>query len=150
MHSYTGAMSTNRPTPSVQIVAIATTLALIVTTFVIALAAFAAGAYPHRSVEEPAPAATSQSAKSSDDLIDPSIGRGADSKVCTASPQSPRCRREGGSGLSITRGGHALRPVTDGPETLLDSEWDETGPADMPGRAPGRGGWVGEEGPSRA
>mgnify|MGYP001762190356 FL=1 len=151
MRSYTRAMSTNRPAPSAQIVAIAATLALIVTTFVIALAAFAAGAYPHRSVEEPAPAATSQSAESSDDLIDPSIGRGADSKVCTASPSSPRCRLEGGSDLYLTSGGHALRPADDSPETvLLDSEWDERGPADMPGRAPGRGGWVGEEGPSRA
>lgn len=147
-------MSTNRPTPSAQIVAIAATLALIVTTFVIALAAFAAGAYPHRPAEGPVPAATSQAAEavepSSADLLDPSIGRGADSKVCAASPRSPRCRLEGGSGLSLTRGGHALRPATDGPETLLNSEWDETGPADMPGRAPGRGGWVGEEGPSRA
>lgn len=144
-------MSTNRPTPSTQIVAIAATLALIVTTFVIALASFAAGAYPHRSVEEPAPDATSQSAESSDDLIDPSIGRGSDSKVCTASPSSPRCRLEGGSGLYLTRGGHALRPADDSPETvLLDSEWDERGPAEMPGRAPGRGGWVGEEGPCRA
>jgi hypothetical protein len=155
-------MSTNRPTPSAQIVAIATTLALIVITFVIALAAFAAGAYPHRSVEEPAPAATQAPASqvveesreavetSPAGLIDPSTGRGADSPTCKHSPKSPRCRLEGGAGLSRTRGGHALRPATDGPEVLLDSEWDETGPADMPGRAPGRGGWVGEEGPSRA
>ena len=154
MRSYTVVMSTNRPTPSAQIVAIAATLALIVTTFVIALAAFAAGAYPHRGVEEPAPAATSQAAEAagggSADLLDPSIGRGADSKVCATSPKSPRCMSEGGSVVSRTRGGHALRPATDGPETLLDSEWAERGPADMPGRAPGRGGWVGEEGPSAA
>lgn len=150
MRSYAGAMSTNRPSPAAQIAAIAATLALIVTTFVIALAAFAAGAYPHRGVDGPDAAPASQAAQSSDDLIDPSIGRGADSKVCTASPKSPRCRLEGGSDLYLTRGGHALRPATDGPETLLKSEWDETGPADMPGRAPGRGGWVGEEGPSRA
>lgn len=150
MRSYTGAMSTNRPTPSAQIVAIAVVLALIVTTFVIALAAFAAGAYPHRGVEGPDTEPTTTAAPSSDDLIDPSVGRGADSKVCTASPKSPRCMSEGGSIVSRTRGGRALRPATDGPETLLDSEWGETGPADMPGRAPGRGGWVGEEGPSRA
>ena len=148
----------NRPSPAAQITAIAAVAALIVTTFVIALTAFAAGAYPHSPVEEPAPAATSQVVEesreavepSSAGLIDPSRGRGADSKVCATSPKSPRCRIEGGSGLSLTRGGHALRPATDGPETLLDSEWDEIGPADMPGRAPGRGGWVGEEGPSRA
>ena len=151
-------MSTNRPAPSAQIVAIAATLALIVTTFVIALAAFAAGAYPHRDVEEPSQAATSQAVEesreavepTSSDLLDPSAGRGADSRVCAASPKSPRCMSEGGSIVSRTRGGHALRPATDGPETLLDSEWDETGPADMPGRALGRGGWVGEEGPSAA
>jgi hypothetical protein len=151
-------MSTNRPAPSAQIVAIAATLALIVTTFVIALASFAAGAYPHRPVEEPFPAATSQVVEesreavepSSAGLIDPSIGRGADSPTCKHSPKSPRCMSGGGSVVSRTRGGHALRPATDGPETLLKSEWDETGPADMPGRAPGRGGWVGEEGPSVA
>ena len=79
MRSYTAVMSTNRPTPSVQIVAIAATLALIVTTFVIALAAFAAGAYPHRHVEGPSPAAISQAAEAagegSADLLD-QVGRG--------------------------------------------------------------------------
>ena len=160
MRAYARAMSTNRPAPSAQIVAIATTLALIVTTFVIALAAFAAGAYPHRHADGPVPDPASQVETTTEPaetvetspagLIDPSIGRGADSPTCKHSPKSPRCRLEGGAGLSLTRGGHALRPADDGPETLLDSEWDETGPADMPGRAPGRGGWVGEEGPSRA
>lgn len=163
-------MRTNRPAahratrPTAQIAAVAATLALIVTSVVIALAAFAAGAYPHRDAEEPAatPAAASQAetpAKAtrgtagspSTGLIDPSIGRGAGSRACATSPSSPRCRLEGGSGMSYTRGGHALLPATDTPETvLLHSEWDEVGPADMPGRAPGRGGWVGEEGPSRA
>lgn len=151
-------MSTNRPAPSVQIIVIAAALALIVTTFVIALAAFAAGAYPHRPVEGPSPAATppvvEESLESSEPspsgLLDPSVGRGADSRACAASSRSPRCRLEGGGGMSATRGGHALRPATDGPDTLLRSEWAERGPVDMPGRAPGRGGWVGEEGPSRA
>lgn len=153
-------MSTNRPTPAAQIIAIAATLTLIVAAFVIALAAFAAGAYPHRPAEGPVPDPASQvetpsktaretAEPSSSALIDPSSGRGADSRVCATSPQSPRCRREGGSDLYLTRGGHALRPATDGPEVLLDSEWAERGPADMPDRAPGRGGWVGEEGPSR-
>lgn len=158
-------MSTNHPAPTAQIIALAAAAALIVTTFVIALAAFAVGAYPHRGAEEPATAPASQTGTSeaparaadhgtaepsSAGLLDPSVGRGADSRVCTASPRSPRCRLEGGGGMSYTRGGHALRPATDGPETLLHSEWDETGPADMPGRVPGRGGWVSEEGPSRA
>ena len=160
MRSYTGAMSTNRPAPSAQIVAIATTLALIVTTFVIALASFAVGAYPHRHSDGPVPDPASQVETTAEPgepaepspaaLIDPSRGRGADSPTCRHSPKSPRCMSGGGSVVSRTRGGHALRPATDGPETLLASEWDETGPADMPGRAPGRGGWVGEEGPSRA
>lgn len=162
MHAYSGAMSTNRPTPTAQIIAI--TLALAVTTFVIALAAFAAGAYPHRpaegpaetspstasQVEAPARAARGTAESPSIGLLDPSVGRGADSRTCAASPRSPRCWLEGGSGLSHTRGGHALRPATDGPDTLLKSEWAERGPAGMPGRAPGRGGWVGEEGPCRA
>lgn len=157
-------MSTNRPTPTAQMIAIAAILALIVTTFVIALAAYAAGSYPHRDAEEPttvpasraaAPAATPRAAHatgepSSSALLDPSVGRGADSRACAVSPRSPRCRLEGGGGMSSTRGGHALRPATDGPETLLRSGRAERGPADMPGRAPGRGGWVGEEGPSRA
>lgn len=160
MRSYTRAMSTNRPTPSVQIVAIAATLALIVTTFVIALAAFAAGAYPAREGGERHPAPISGTGAPADvtplapeleTLLSPSVGRGADSRVCATAPDSPRCLREGGSGLSLTRGGHALRPADDSPSAaLLDSEWDETGPVDMPGRAPGRGGWVGEEGLSRA
>lgn len=146
-------MSTNRPSHAAQITAIAATAALIVTTFVIALAAFAAGAYPHRDVEGPATAPSTQTSPtaSAADLIDPSIGRGADSRVCTTSPSSPRCRLEGGSGLTIPREAPALRPADDSPSTvLLHSEWDETGPADMPGRVPGRGGWVSEEGPSRA
>lgn len=144
-------MSTNRPSHSAQIIAIAATAALIVTTLLIALAAFAAGAYPHRNVEGPATASASQAAQSSDDLIDGSVGRGADSRVCTTSPSSPRCRLEGGSDLTIPREAPALRPADDSPSTvLLDSEWDETGPADMPGRVPGRGGWVSEEGPSQA
>lgn len=157
MRSYTRAMSTNRPSHSAQIAAIAATLALIVTTFVIALAAFAAGAYPHRHADGPVPDPASQvetpaeaAWEGSADLLDPSIGRGADSRVCATSPKSSRCMSEGGSVVSRTRGGDALRPATDGPETLLDSEWAERGPADMPGRAPGRGGWVGEEGPSAA
>lgn len=159
-------MSTNRPAPTAQITAIAAAAALIVTTLIIALAAFAVGAYPHRDAGESttAPASRTETSEaparaaghgpaepSSAGLLDPSVGRGAGSRVCATSPQSPRCRLEGGSGLSHTRGGHALRPADDTPETvLLHSEWDETGPADMPGRAPGRGGWVGEEGPSRA
>ena len=164
-------MRTNRPAahratrPTARIAAVAATLALIVTSAVIALAAFAAGAYPHRGAEEPAatPAATSPKTSQpsgptstgargavSGALLDPSVGRGAGSRACAASPRSPRCRLEGGSGMSYTRGGHALRPATDGPDTLLRSEWAERGPAGMPGRAPGRGGWVGEEGPCRA
>lgn len=165
-------MSTNRPAPAAQInwesvtIAIAAVAALSITTVLIALAAFAVGAYPHRGAEEPTTEPASQSETpgaparaaghetawpSSAGLLDPSVGRGADSRACATSPRSPRCRLEGGGGLSYTRGGHALRPAADSPQTvLLHSEWDETSPADMPGRVPGRGGWVSEEGPSRA
>lgn len=165
MAAYARAMSIHRPAPSAQIIAVAAVMALIVTTLVIALASIAVGAYPHPEVEEQGgtqtastPATTSTEAphrqagpaSSTSALLDPSVGRGAASQACAVSPRSPRCRLEGGGSMSITRGGHALRPATDGPETLLHSEWDETGPADMPGRAPGRGGWVGEQGPSVA
>lgn len=128
----------------------AAAVTILVTAVVVALACYLAGGSSARSGSgriSGRQAATTSTAP----LIDPTAGRGAESATCRHAPRSPRCLREGGSGLSLTRGGHALRPADDSPSAaLLDSEWDETGPADMPGRAPGRGGWVGEEGLSRA
>lgn len=84
-------------------------------------------------------------------LLDPSVGRGAASPTCEHASRSPRCRLEGGQGLSLPRkgDGRALQPATDDGQTALLQE-DVTRPAPMPGRVPGRGGWVSEEGPSQA
>lgn len=84
-------------------------------------------------------------------LLDPSAGRGAASPTCEHASRSPRCRLEGGQGLSLPRkgDGRALQPATDDGQTALLQE-DVTRPAPMPGRVPGRGGWVSELGPSRA
>ena len=130
-------MSTNRPTRSAQIIAIAATLALVITTFVMALAAFEYGQYRHH----PKPHYTQAEIHRLEQL-EPSYGKGADSPICKHSPKSPRCMREGGNGIFPARGGHALKPASDG--------LDAGKPVQMPGRVPGRGGWVSEEGPSAA
>ena len=98
-------------------------------------------------------------------LLDPSAGRGADSPTCRHAPRSPRCRLEGGSGLSVPTNrspqarGLALAPATDDGQTLLldreravrgGTREEVTSPRQMPGRVPGRGGWVSEQGRSRA
>ena len=128
-------MSTNRPTRTAYITAIVATVALILATFVAALAAFEHGQYRHR----PRPHHT-QAEIHEMEKLEPSYGKGWDSPICKHSPKSPRCLREGGSGIFPTRGGHALRPADDG--------LDASRPVEMPGRVPGRGGWVSEEGVS--
>lgn len=138
MRSYTGAVSTNRPSPAAAVIAAIATLCIAACAIVGALTLRGEGGdRPSHHI----------------DLVDatllhPSVGRGAESQVCKNSPKSPRCLSEGGNGLYVTPGGHALRPAGDSPaEAMLDSgEGDEAGPADMPGRVPGRGGWVSEEG----
>ena len=134
-------MSTNRPTRSVQIIAILVTLLLAIVAVAAALSGLRDGGdgSPGRpAVHHIDPGL---------ELLNPSVGKGAESRACATAPHSPRCLPEGGSGLFMTPGGHALKPAGDSPsEVLLDSEWDEVGPADMPGRVPGRGGWVSEEG----
>lgn len=96
-------------------------------------------------------------------LLDPSVGRGADSPTCKHAARSPRCRLEGGSGLSVPTNrsprarGLALAPATDDGQTLLldrsqggEETFGPTHPQRMPHRVPGRGGWVSEQGPSAA
>lgn len=98
-------------------------------------------------------------------LLDPSAGRGADSPTCRHAARSPRCRMEGGSGLSVPTNrsprarGLALAPATDDGQTLLldreraargGTREEVTSPRQVPGRVPGRGGWVSEQGRSRA
>lgn len=96
-------------------------------------------------------------------LLDPSAGRGAASPTCKHAARSPRCRLEGGSGLSVPTNrspqarGLDLAPATDDGQTLLldrsqggEETFGPTHQQRMPGRVPGRGGWVSEQGPSRA
>lgn len=135
MRAYTYNMSTNRPTRTAYITAIAATLALVIATFIMAIAAFEYGQYRHH----PKPHHTQAEIHGLEQL-NPSYGKGADSPICKHSPKSPRCMSEGGNGILPTRGGHALVPAEDG--------LDGGRPVDMPGRVPGRGGWVSEEGPS--
>lgn len=112
------------------------------------------GAAPHRT-----PAQAPSSRQDGAQLLDPSVGRGADSPTCKHAARSPRCRLEGGQGLSLPRkgDGRALRPATDDGQTLLldraqggEETFGPTHPQHMPGRVPGRGGWVSEQGRSRA
>lgn len=128
-------MSTNRPTRAAYITAIVAVLALAAVTLGLALASFHLGAYPH----QPRPHHTKEEIHRME-VLEPSYGKGWDSPICKHSPKSPRCMREGGSGILPTRGGHALVPAHDG--------LDEGKPVEMPGRVPGRGGWVSEEGVS--
>lgn len=128
-------MSTNRPTRAAYITAIVAVLALAAVTLGLALASFHLGAYPHQSRPHHTQAEIHEMEK-----LEPSYGKGWDSPICKHSPRSPRCLREGGSGILPTRGGHALVPAHDG--------LDDGRPVEMPGRVPGRGGWVSEEGVS--
>lgn len=136
MRAYTYNMSIHRPGPAATVIATIATLIIAACAIAGALALRGVGDRPSHPI----------------DLVDatllhPSVGRGAESQVCKNSPKSPRCLSEGGNGLYVTPGGHALRPAGDSPaEALLDGGGDEVGPADMPGRVPGRGGWVSEEG----
>jgi hypothetical protein len=122
----------------------AAVVTILVTVAVVALACYLAGAPAPKEAPRSSTAAVAP-------LLDPSVGRGADSATCKHAPRSSRCHDEGGSGLWAPRhsDGRALTPATDSPDVLLGSE-DVTGPARMPGRVPGRGGWVSEQGPSAA
>lgn len=128
-------MSTNRPTRAAYITAVVAVLALAAVTLGLALASFHLGVYPHQSRPHHTQAEIHEMEK-----LEPSYGKGWDSPICKHSPRSPRCLREGGNGIMPTRGGHALVPAHDG--------LDDGRPVEMPGRVPGRGGWVSEEGVS--
>ena len=116
----------------------------------------ASGLGPVRHGAHPAPSTPQGQAQSAQEapapqLLDPSVGRGADSPACRHAARSPRCRLEGGQGLSLPRkgDGRALQPATDDGQTVLLQE-DVTSPRPMPHRVPGRGGWVSEQGRSQA
>lgn len=121
---------------------------ILVTAVVVALACYLAGVSSARSGSGrsggPQAPAVSTSA-----LIDPTAGRGAESATCKHAPRSPRCMREGGT-AAVVRDRGAARPAEGGDDqTVLLGDGDAR-PSKMPGRVPGRGGWVGEEGPSQA
>lgn len=124
------------------------------------------GAHPAQEQAQSAPSSRQDDAQQPEQplpLLDPSVGRGAASPTCKHAARSPRCRMEGGSGLSVPTNrspqaaGLALAPATDDGQTLLldraqggEETFGPTHPQRMPGRVPGRGGWVSEQGPSRA
>lgn len=163
MRSYTGVMRTNRPArpaarhahpnrrPSLAAMFVAATAAaavtILVTAVVVALACYLAGASSARggSHSDGRQAPGSPTAP----LIDPTVDRGAESATCKHAPRSPRCMRDGGT-AAVVRDRGAARPAEagDGQTVLLGGEGAR--PAEVPGRAPGRGGWVSELGPSAA
>nr|DAF12799.1 MAG TPA: hypothetical protein [Caudoviricetes sp.] len=158
MRSYTGAMRTNRttrharptrrPTLAAMFVAAsaAAAVTILVTAAVVALACYLAGAFPAQGGSHSSQAETTSTAP----LIDPTAGRGAGSATCKHAPRSPRCLREGGTAAVVRDRGAARRPegTGDGQTVLLGGEGAR--PAEVPGRVPGRGGWVSEQGPSAA
>ena len=138
-----------RPTLAAMFVAAtaAAAVTIIVTVAVVALACYLAGtssAASSRGGSSPQAQTTSTAP-----LIDLTAGRGADSATCKHAPRSPRCMREGGT-AAVVRDRGADRPAEggDGQTVLLGGEGAR--PAEVPGRVPGRGGWVSELGPSAA
>lgn len=160
MRSYTEAMRTNRPArhahptrrPGLAAMFVAATVAaavtILVTTVVVALACYLAGVSSARggSGRSSGPqAATASTAP----LIDPTAGRGAGSATCRHAPRSPRCMREGGT-AAVVRDRGAARPAPAGDDQTVLLGGEGARPAEVPGRVPGRGGWVSEAGPSAA
>ena len=126
----------------------AAAVTIIVTAVVVALACYLAGVSSARGGSGrgggPQPSTTSTSP-----LIDPTAGRGAESATCKHAPRSPRCMREGGT-AAVVRDRGAARPAPAGDEQTVLLGGDGARPAEVPGRVPGRGGWVSELGPSAA
>ena len=162
MPAYSGAMRTNRPaalrtSPSARPTACQALTTLLVGLLLLCgiyqYAAAGLGPARHHVSATAQQGLEKGEARATSDrpLLDPSVGRGAASPTCEHAARSPRCRIEGGQGLSLPRkgDGRALQPATDDGQTALLHE-DVTSPAPMPGRVPGRGGWVSEEGPSQA
>lgn len=163
MRAYTGAMRTNRtarparhanptrrPTLAAMLVAAtaAAVVTILVTAVVVALACYLAGTSSTGGGSDRGSgprAATTSTAP----LIDPTVGRGAESATCRHAPRSPRCMREGGTAAVVQDRGAARRAAAGDDQTVLLGG-EGARPAEVPGRVPGRGGWVSEEGPSRA
>lgn len=130
----------------------AAAIAILVTAAVVALACYLAGVSSARGGSDRGgggPQASTAATSSTSPLIDPTAGRGAGSATCKHAPRSPRCLREGGTAAVVKdRGAARQAAVGDDQTVLLGGEGAH--PAEVPGRVPGRGGWVSEAGPSVA
>lgn len=123
----------------------AAAVTILVTAVVVALACYLAGA----SSTGGGSGRSGGPQASTAPLIDPTAGRGAESATCKHAPRSPRCLREGGTAAVVRdRGAARQAPTGDDQTVLLGGEGAR--PAEVPGRVPGRGGWVSELGPSAA
>ena len=141
--------SSNRPILAAMFVAATAAAAItsLVTVAVVALACHLAGT---SSAAAPRDGHRQQaSTVSTSPLIDPTAGRGAESATCKHAPRSPRCMREGGT-AAVVRDRGAARPAGGGDDQTVLLGGAGARPAEVPGRVPGRGGWVSELGPSRA
>lgn len=126
----------------------AAVVTILVTVAVVALACYLAGAPSTgggSGRSSGPPAATTSTAP----LIDPTAGRGAGSATCKHAPRSPRCMREGGT-AAVVRDRGAARQAQAGDDQTVLLGGESARPAEVPGRVPGRGGWVSEQGPSAA
>ena len=126
--------------------AAAAAFTILVTAVVVALACYLAGvsSAPRDGVRSSRPSTTSAAP-----LIDPTAGRGAESATCKHAPRSPRCMREGGT-AAVVRDRGLSRGVESASDQTVLLGGEGARPAEVPGRVPGRGGWVSEEGPSQA
>jgi hypothetical protein len=126
----------------------AAAVTILVTAVVVALACYLAGVSSAKGGsgriggQQAAPA-------SSAPLIDLTAGRGSESATCKHAPHSPRCMREGGT-AAVVRDRGSARPATVGDDQTVLLGGEGARPAEVPGRVPGRGGWVSELGPSAA
>ncbi|WP_311359371.1 hypothetical protein [Actinomyces oris] len=122
-------------------------IAILVTVAVVALACYLAGTSSATALR--GGHSSQASTVSTSPLIDPTAGRGADSATCRHAPRSPRCMREGGT-AAVVRDHGVARPADGGDDQTVLLGGEDVRPAEVPGRVPGRGGWVSELGPSRA
>ena len=163
MRAYARAMRTNRPArrtarhahraprPTLAAMFVAATAAaaitILVTVAVVALACYLAGTPSATAIRGGRPSQASTASTSP--LLDPTAGRGAESTTCRHAPRSPRCLREGGT-AAVVRDRGAARPAEGGGGQTVLLGGEDARPAEVPGRVPGRGGWVSELGPSQA
>ena len=127
----------------------AAAVAILVITAVVALACYLAGVSSATAPGGGRSGGPQAASVSTSELIDPTAGRGAESATCKHAPRSPRCLREGGTAAVVRDLGAARQASAgDGQTVLLGGE--DSRPAEVPGRVPGRGGWVSEFGPSAA